>query len=84
MQIQYIFIHNALSELVLCGETEIPIASLNFAISTLSQVNEDGDSGFKKQFQVTAAIVNYMPCQYCLMSCIHVHYIDFEKGDFKV
>jgi hypothetical protein len=55
VQVQYDFVHESLSELVVCGETEVTAANIRIAISQLQrQVTGDvsGISGFQKQFQV--------------------------------
>ena len=45
------FIHDALLELIMCGETEIPAPDLESIINKLSETN-DGTTEFDKQFQV--------------------------------
>ena len=45
------FIHDALKELILCGETEILAPNLRIVINKLSRMT-DGTTGFEKQFQV--------------------------------
>ena len=47
------FIHDALSELVVCGETDIPVASIRINISRLQKlVVGEAITGFQKQFKV--------------------------------
>ena len=47
------FIHDALNELLTCGETEIAAANMRIAIGRLSKpVNTKGMTGYSKQFQV--------------------------------
>ena len=46
------FIHDALKELILCGETEILAPNLGIVINKLSKV-KDGASGFELQFEVS-------------------------------
>ena len=47
------FIHDALDELITCGETDIPIASLKQKIAMLSkQIVGKGCTGFESQYQV--------------------------------
>ena len=48
------FIHDALLELIMCGETEIPAPDLESTINKLSETN-DGTTEFDKQFQVYIA-----------------------------
>ena len=50
------FIHDALKELILCGETEILAPNLGIAINKLSKIKDDC-SGFELQFQVIAHIM---------------------------
>ena len=45
------FIHDALKELIMCGETEILAPNLGIVINKLSRT-KDGVAGFEKQFQV--------------------------------
>ena len=48
------FIHDALSELVVCGETEMAAADLRIKMNQLKrQKMADGTTGYQKQFQVT-------------------------------
>ena len=47
------FIHDALSELVVCGETDIPVASIRINISQLQKlIVGEAITGFQKQFKV--------------------------------
>ena len=55
VQAQYVFIHNSLSELVICGEIEV--AAVNFRIKMTQLQNPVagdpyGRTGFQKQFEV--------------------------------
>ena len=53
MQVQYVFIHNALDELLTCGETEISAANMRIVIGKLSRPSEGQKiTGFSKQFEV--------------------------------
>ena len=62
---QYIFIHDALEELITCGKNEISVADLRIAMNRLSTAHPDTCiSGFQQQFQV--CILLY------IMSCINV------------
>ena len=52
-QCQYVFIHDALNELIMCGETEIAATNLRTAINHLStQIEAKEITGFEHQFQV--------------------------------
>ena len=53
MQAQYIFIHDALDELITCGETDISAAGLRVKVNRLRKVVPGkGITGFAEQFQV--------------------------------
>ena len=56
IQSQYVFIHDALRELVICGDTEITAANIRIIINQLNRPIEDGNTGFQKQFQVLVHI----------------------------
>ena len=62
VQTQYMFIHDSLSELVVCGETEIVGADIRIIINQMMrQVSGDSDTtGFQKEFQVMYICVNYV------------------------
>ena len=53
LQTQYAFIHDALSELVVCGATDVAAADIRVLSNEMSEIVErDGITGFQKQFQV--------------------------------
>ena len=52
LQQQYEFIHCGLSELVVCGETEVAAANLRIDVNNLKKMGEDGMTGFQKQMKV--------------------------------
>ena len=53
MQTQYVFIHDSLSELVVCGQTDIVAADIRIIINKMMrQVAGDTENGFQKEFQV--------------------------------
>ncbi len=54
-QAQYVFIHNALEELLTCGDTEVAAANMRIVIGKLSRPVEPGskDSGFQRQYDVS-------------------------------
>ena len=59
LQAQYVFIHDATSELVVCGETEIPVADIRISINQMRRSVMGGTTtGFQKQFQVNYSYVN--------------------------
>ena len=51
-QDQYEFIHHALSELVVCGETEVSASCLRSFTGKLKAVDNAGITGLQKHFQV--------------------------------
>ena len=55
LQTQYIFIHNALDELLTCGDTEVAAANMRIVIGKLCRPAEEGSSisGFQKQYEVS-------------------------------
>ena len=67
MQPQYIFIHDALDELITCGETDIPAAGLRVKVNRLKKtIPGKGITGFAEQFQVE--ITNLALLQYAIIS----------------
>ena len=53
LQTQYAFIHDSLSELVVCGATDVAAADIRVLLNEMSEIVErDGITGFQKQFQV--------------------------------
>ena len=58
LQAQYVFIHDALSELVVCGETDILAANIRININHMKEyATGEAVTGFQKQFQVTIEYV---------------------------
>ena len=52
-QDQYVFIHDAVLESVVCGDTQIPASGLSSAIEQLKQMDsETGKTGFQTQLHV--------------------------------
>ena len=50
---QYIFIHDALDELITCGETDISAAGLRVKVNRLKKtIPGKGITGFAEQFKV--------------------------------
>ena len=57
IQAQYIFIHDALDELITCGETDIKAAGLRVKVNRLRKtIPGKGITGFAEQFQVDIKI----------------------------
>ena len=57
LQAQYVFIHDALSELVVCGETDILAANIRINTNCMKEVTGEAITGFQKQFQVIMLVV---------------------------
>lgn len=53
LQKQYVFIHDALKELNICGQTEIAAGDLHIVINKLSTKTGSETTGFQKQFEVS-------------------------------
>ena len=54
-QEQYIFIHDAILESVICGDTEIPSANLRKALEEMDQIDpKENISALAKQFKVSS------------------------------
>ena len=73
MQEQFVFIHDAVLEYLICGDTQIPTPDLNEALHCLQQCDErKQNTGFGIQFQVSkpSLHVNY----YCVDACFN--YLD--------
>ena len=53
-QDQYAFIHDAVLEALICGDTRIPASDLRQVVESLTQRDEEngGKTGFEQQFQV--------------------------------
>ena len=52
-QDQYVFIHDAVLESLICGDTQIPASGLSSAIEKLKEKDrESGRTGFETQFHV--------------------------------
>ena len=70
MQPQYIFIHDALDELITCGETDIPAAGLRVKVNRLRKiVPGKGITGFAEQFQVEIGLELGLVLQSLTASC---------------
>ena len=54
MQAQYVFVHDALCEVIQCGDTEISASKLGSAVETMAQsLPGKVVTGFEEQFQVS-------------------------------
>ncbi len=56
------FIHNALLELLTCGDTEVAAANMRIAIGRLSRPIEERSeiTGFQKQYEVQIVVTYYL------------------------
>ena len=74
LQIQYVFIHNALDELLTCGETEITAANMRIAIGKLGRSVQSGTgTGFQKQYEVHVLYVAIIIFHHTSSSHLVVH-----------
>ena len=51
---QYIFLHDAILEEANSGNTEVTVEMLNERMKQLEDVDHEDESGFKREFQVSA------------------------------
>ena len=51
VQVQYVFIHDALKDYISCGDTSVMAYQLRQVINDMSK-EENGQSGFERQFDV--------------------------------
>ena len=53
IQAQYVFVHDALCEVIRCGDTEIPASRLSSAVESMAKTLPGQTiTGFQEQFQV--------------------------------
>ena len=69
IQQQYEFIHCGLSELVVCGETEVAVDNLRITVKNLQKEGDDGMSGFQQQMKV----IHQFCVQHCFAGQYHHH-----------
>ena len=74
------FIHDALSELVVCGETEMTAAELRTKMNKLKIQVATGVTGYQKQFEVMC--VKKVLCT-CVYECFIV-WSDSRDGEWSV
>ena len=68
------FIHDALSELVVCGETDILAANIRININHMKECSTgEAVTGFQKQFQVPMK---------CIVYLIHHMMIKYHGNDY--
>lgn len=52
-QAQYVFIHDALDELILCGETAFTVQNVRVKMNRMSRtISDKGITGYQEQFNV--------------------------------
>lgn len=67
LQAQYSFIHDALEELVTCGDTSINVQNMRVKVSRMKKENpQTGMTGFQEQFKVCMCICDAMWCDVML------------------
>ncbi len=61
IQDQFVFVHDAINELVLCGDTEIAANDIRDKVKSLHKIRPGGDvvSEFQLQFQVILSLVDH-------------------------
>ena len=60
VQAQYVFIHDALCEVIQCGDTEILASRLSSTVENMAQtMSGETITGFQQQFQVSKVLVLY-------------------------
>ena len=52
LQLQYVFLHDAILEGVTSGTTEVKVGKLTEKFAELEQEDEDGETGFQKEYSV--------------------------------
>ena len=64
---QYAFIHDAVLETLICGDTQIPASDIRRSIDQLKNTKKslDGESGFDRQFQVNNIDSQMYKNSYC-------------------
>ena len=58
-QDQYIFIHDAILESVMCGDTQINASEFKAALHTLKSRTQSGETGFEHQFGVSCVSMQH-------------------------
>ena len=68
------FIFDAILESIICGNTQIPTATLHLALKQLSSVDpETGKTGFQQQFDVSFHLQMALPVSvHLLFTCLGV------------
>ena len=71
IQEQYVFIHDAVLESLICGDTQIPASGLIGAIDKLKQKDsETGRTGFETQFHVRCSVITTCVSIHAIMHCV--------------
>jgi len=67
VQAQYVFIHDALEELITCGDTSFSVQNMRVKVNKMSKVNPETEiTGYQKQFQVQRYNVTVVVLLYIL------------------
>ena len=61
-QEQYIFVHDAVRELLLLGDTTIKAGKMRRVITQLSRIGDDRHCGYQQQFAVSGQIWQCAKC----------------------
>ena len=65
LQAQYVFVHDALCEVIQCGDTEILASRLSSTVENMAQnISGQTITGFQEQFQVSTVLTTFQ--YYCI------------------
>ena len=75
-QDQYIFLHDSISELVVCGDTQVVTADLRRVMNMLQDVEQEGGvSGYERQYNVSSTRANCVCLKFTIATeetCVRV------------
>ena len=67
LQAQYVFVHDALCEVIQCGDTEIFASRLSSTVESMAQnISGQTITGFQEQFQVSTTCGDYV-FEHCIL-----------------
>ena len=83
LQAQYVFVHDALCEVIQCGDTEILASRLSSTVENMAQ-NISGQiiTGFQEQFQVSTLCFSNIVFK-IFGNCRHSYWIKFVVNQWK-